>query len=196
MAPRQVFPQCAALISLSAIGLLLGIVPLILHAKNRNVPAACLMGWFVLLNLFNIINASIWPNDDIETWWNGHGLCDIEVKLMTASYVAIPGTLVCIFRSLALVLDTRRATLVPSKQQRWRNHLMEILFCVVVPVVAMADNIVYQAKRYYIFGISGCVNNFDGSYMSVILGYMWPLIVCLIAAFYCGTSIQPKFESN
>jgi pheromone a factor receptor len=139
------------------------------------------------LNLFNVVNALIWPNDDIDSWWSGVGLCDLEVKIMIASYVAVPGNLLCIFRNLASVLDTRRATLVPSKQQRWRNHFIDILFCIVVPVMAMITHIIYQKSRYVLWGISGCVNSFDESWVSFVLSFMWPPIICFIAGYYCGT---------
>ncbi|KAI9372530.1 pheromone A receptor-domain-containing protein [Aspergillus egyptiacus] len=141
--------------------------------------------WFLVLNLFNIVNAFIWPTDDIANWWDGAGLCDVEVKILTSSYVALPGTLVCLFRSLAYVLDTRRTTLVPSKRQRWRNRAVEILFCVVIPVVAAATHIVYQMNRYFIFAIAGCVATHDESWVSLVLGYMWPLVLCCIASYYC-----------
>lgn len=196
MASTGIYPQAVVIPILSLVSLLIGIVPLFLHAKNRNYPAACLISWFCILNLFNIINAFIWPGDNIETWWSGEGLCDVEVKLMTASYVAVPGTLVCIFRSLACVLDTRSATVVPSKEQRWRSRFMLILFCAVVPVIAMITNIVYQARRYYLFGIAGCVNDYDQSFMSFLLAWIWPLVICLIAAWYCGMWLTRLLDQN
>lgn len=196
MASTGIYPQAVVIPLLSLISLLIGIVPLFLHAKNRNYPASCLICWFSILNLFNIINAFIWPHDNIETWWSGVGLCDVEVKLMTASYVAVPGTLVCIFRGLSCVLDTRSATVVPSRQQRWRSRFMLILFCAVVPVIAMITNIVYQARRYYLFGIAGCVNNYDQSFMSFVLAWIWPLVICLIAAWYCGMWFTHLLDQN
>ena len=63
---------------------------------------------------------------------------------------------------------------------------MEILFCVAVPVIAMITQVAYQANRYMIFAISGCVNSFDESWVSVFLGFIWPPIICFIAAYYCG----------
>ncbi|KAL3469258.1 pheromone A receptor-domain-containing protein [Aspergillus californicus] len=174
------------LLTLSFIAIFLLLPPLALHWKNRNVPAACLISWFLVLNLFNILNGFIWPTDDIANWWDGKGLCDVEVKILTSSYVAVPGNLVCIFRSLACVLDTRRTTLVPSKRQRWRNRAMELLFCVFVPVVAAATHIVYQQNRYIIFAIAGCAASHDGSWVSFVLGYIWPLVLCFIASYYCG----------
>ncbi|KAL4900182.1 hypothetical protein BDW74DRAFT_102792 [Aspergillus multicolor] len=160
--------------------------PLLLHWKNRNFPAVILMAWLIVVNAFSVVNAFNWPTDDTENWWDGAGLCDIEVKLLIASYVAIPGSLVCIFRSLACVLDTSRATLVPSKRQRWMNRFMEVLFCIIVPVVAAAMHLVYQGNRYFIFAVSGCTTSLDESWVSLALGYIWPLVVCFIASFYCG----------
>lgn len=193
--PTKIHPQAVVIPLLSIISIIIVIVPLILHAQNRNFPAASILCWFILLNIFNIINAFIWPNDDVESWWDGAGLCDIEAKIMIASYVAVPGSLLCVFRSLARVLDTRCAILVPSKAQRWRNRSMSILFCVVVPVVAMADHIVYQKSRYMIFSISGCINDFDESPMSFALSFIWPPVICVIASYYCGkSSFYPRLN--
>lgn len=179
------YPLAVAIPILSFVAIALCIPPLILHTKNRNFPAASLICWSLVLNLFNIINALLWPTDDVDSWWDGTGLCDVEVKIMVAGYVAVPGTIMCIFRSLAIVLDTNRATLVPTKTQRLRNHLMNTLFCVIVPVIAMITHYVWQRSRYYLYAISGCVNNFDESWVSFVLAYMWPPIICLIAGYYC-----------
>lgn len=184
--PTKIYPEAVVIPLLSIISIIVVVVPLTLHAKNKNVPASCILCWFILLNIFNIINAFIWPNDHVESWWDGAGLCDIEAKIMIASYVAVPGSLLCVFRNLARVLDTRCATLVPSRAQRWRNRSMSVLFCVVVPVISMADHIVYQKSRYIIFSISGCVNDFDESPMSFALAFIWPPVICVIASYYCG----------
>ncbi|KAG0156000.1 hypothetical protein PDIDSM_3176 [Penicillium digitatum] len=182
---HQRHPQAVVLPILSSVSIALAIPALILHGKNRNFPASSLICWSILLNLFNIINSLIWPTDDVASWWDGAGLCDIEVKFMAAGYLGVPGSLACIFRSLAIVLDTDRATLVPSKGQRWRNRFMEILFCIAVPVIAMITQIIWQKSRYFLFSISGCVNNFDESWVSLVFAWIWPPIICLIAAYYC-----------
>ncbi|PWY69230.1 a-pheromone receptor PreA [Aspergillus eucalypticola CBS 122712] len=167
------------------VSVLLSIIPLVLHCKNRNVAASSLILWYILLNIFNIINALIWPTDDIDSWWDGKGLCDIEVKVMIASYVAIPGTLVCIFRTLAQVLDTSRANLVPTQSQRWWNHAVVLSFCAIAPVVAMLTHYVYQSNRYILYAIAGCLNNYDRSWVTLVLAWIWPLVICLIAGYYC-----------
>ena len=184
-APR--YPEAILVPVLSSISMLLSIVPLVLHWKNRNFPASSLICWYLVLNLFNIVNALIWPTDDVDSWWNGNGLCDVEAKIMIGSYIAIPGTLACIFRNLAQVLDTSRANLVPTKSQRWWNRVMVLLFCVIAPVIAMLTHYIYQGGRYFLFAIAGCLNSYDQSWVTLALAWIWPLIICLIAAYYCGT---------
>ncbi|KKK21981.1 hypothetical protein ARAM_006579 [Aspergillus rambellii] len=185
-APVLPYPQAVAIQTLSAIAILISLPPLVLHWKNRNFPAASLICWFLVLDLFNITNAFIWPGDDIENWWDGEGLCDVEVKILTGAYAAIPGTLVCIFRNLAAVLDTRRATLVPTKRQRRQSHGIELMFCLGIPLITALLHMVYQGNRYFIFAISGCVTGLDESWVSLALGYIWPLVICLIGNYYCG----------
>lgn len=184
----KLYPLAVILPLLSLLSCLLAIPPLILHAKNRNLPAAALVSWSLILNIFNIVNAFLWPTDDFTSRWSGGGLCDVEVKFMAAGYVAVPGTLLCIFRGLATVLDTNNAILVPSKTQRWRNRLMEYLFCAIVPILAMVAHVFWQKNRYMIFAISGCVNNFDESWVSLVLEWIWPPSLCLGASYYCCKS--------
>jgi pheromone a factor receptor len=64
---------------------------------------------------------------------------------------------------------------------------MELSFCVVIPIIASITHIIYQGNRYFIFAGSGCIYSLDQSWVSLVLGYMWPLVVCFIASYYCGT---------
>lgn len=184
------YPLAVILPTISFVELAICVPPLILHAKNRNFPATSFICWSMLLNLFNIINALTWPTDDIESWWDGTGLCDVEVKIMVAGYVAVPGSILCIFRGLAHVMDTSRATLVPSKTQRWRNWVFDLVFCAIIPTIAMLLHYVWQKSRYLLFAISGCVNDFDESWPSMVLANMWPLPICLGAGYYCCESLS------
>ncbi|KAJ5222001.1 uncharacterized protein N7469_010888 [Penicillium citrinum] len=179
------YPLAVALPVLSAFSIAVSITPLILHAKNRNISTTTLIAWYIILNTFNIINSLVWPTDDLESAWDGTGLCDVEVKLIVGGYFAVPGTLVGIFRGLAIVLDTSRATLVPSRKQRWRNRIMDIVFCFMLPSLAMVLHIIWQKDRYLLYAISGCVVDLDESWASFVLCFIWPPVICLIAAFYC-----------
>jgi pheromone a factor receptor len=160
--------------------------PLVTHLESRNLAAAVLVFWITLDNTFNFINPLIWPTDELKTRWSGVGLCDIEVKLNLASSAAIPGALICIFRQLALIMDTNNATLVPSRGQRRRRLAFELFFCFICPLYMIVIHFVVQPFRYYIFAISGCVPSFDSSWPGILLIFIPPLVLCAVAAGFCG----------
>ncbi|KAI4199122.1 MAG: hypothetical protein LQ350_004812 [Teloschistes chrysophthalmus] len=104
--------------TLVLITLFLDLPPFVWHIKNRNLAASNLIAWTILFNLFSFVNALVWPTDDIPNWFHGFVLCDIEAKLQLAATFGISGSLACIMRSLAKVLDTKRTVLSLTKRQR------------------------------------------------------------------------------
>ncbi|MCJ1257940.1 a-factor receptor [Lignoscripta atroalba] len=185
----ELSPVAIAVPLLSFMTLVLNVPPFIWHVKNRNLPATCLVFWVVISNLFNFINALIWPTDDVTNWWHGAVLCDIEVKLTNAATLGLTGSVACIMRSLAMALDTKRTVLMHSRAQRRRQLAFEMIFCFGLPVYMIIIHYVVQPSRYYIFAIAGCTPSFDNSWPSVVLVYIWPPIFCLVDAYYCGLVI-------
>lgn len=90
----------------------------------------------------------------------------------------------CIFRQLAIILDTDRSFLVPSSAQRLRKRVFEIGLCVGVPVYVMIAHHVVQISRYHIYSIGGCRPSFDNSWVGYVLIFVWPLILCSAATAY------------
>lgn len=171
---------------LAALACILYISPLVLHITSRHFAASVLMISFIVPNVFNFINPLIWPTNSPQNWWNGHGVCDIEVKLQLGCAAANVGSVACIFRQLAIILNTDRTTLVPSSAQRMRKQIFEIGLCVGVPAYLMIAHYFVQTSRYYIFPVEGCRPSFDNSWVSIALVFVWPLILCLIATLYGG----------
>ncbi len=179
-------PAAIAVPILSFITLVLCLPPFVWHVKNRNIAASSLVFWILLNNIFNFINALIWPTDDITSWWNGAVLCDIEVKLMTAAAVGLNGSMACVVRNLAQVMDTKRTVLEPSRARRRRETALNVLFCFGCPIYLMAIHYIVQPNRYYLFAISGCTTSYDNSWPSIVLIFIWPPILCILAAYYGG----------
>ena len=75
------YPVAVILGFLATSVLLLGIPPLFWHIRNHNAAAGSLVAWVLLDNLITTLDIIIWPTDDIQHWYNGVGLCDIEVKI-------------------------------------------------------------------------------------------------------------------
>jgi pheromone a factor receptor len=180
------YPSAVVLPVFSALTVVLDLPPLIWHCKNRNLAASSLVFWIILLNLFNVVNAIIWPTDNVEAWWNGVGLCDVEAKLYVGAWVALTGAIASIMRSLARIMDTDNQVLIPSKGQRRRQLALDLLLCVGAPVLVMALHYITQFNRYYVFAIAGCVPGFDNSWPTTLLVFMWPPILTLLASFYAG----------
>ncbi|EGD89464.1 hypothetical protein H112_03088 [Trichophyton rubrum D6] len=186
--------QAVVLCTVAFMSFLVCIPPLIWHCRNGNFPASCLIMWILTQNLFNFINPLIWPDDDFSSRWMGYGYCDIQSKLITGAGVGIAGPLVCIFRSLAKVLDTERTTLVPTKGDRRWNITFDVIYCVVIPVVIMVLHFIIQDSRYYIYSIVGCMPAYHSSWVSFVVGYIWPPIILIIACFYCGIVLYRLFK--
>ena len=177
-------PGAVILVLLSFFSLVLCLPPFIWHIKNRNLAAASMVFWILLVNIFNIINPLIWSNDNIYTWWYGEGYCDVEVKLDIMATMGLVGALVCIFRSLAAALDTDRTRLFQTAPQRHRQIIIEVLYCFGLPLAIAAIHFIVQPNRYYIYAIAGCVPSYSDSWLSILLAYIWPPLICLVAGYH------------
>ncbi|KAF1957520.1 STE3-domain-containing protein [Byssothecium circinans] len=192
-----VYPTYASAVFLPVIAFpatLLCVPPMIWHFKQRNVAAGSLMLWLTLINFFNAINPLIWPRDNVMEWWNGEGLCDIQVRIQVGAVVAFTSCSGVIARRLANVMDTRNITVAPSKRSRIVEKVLEIVCCWVIPLLIMIIYYVIQRVRYFIFAISGCVAAYDPSWPSVVLVWMWGPISTIIASYFAGLLIYRLYR--
>ena len=172
------------LVILSLFAGLLCLPTLAWYIKHRNKPAALMVAWIVLFNMANVINALIWPNDNMDSWPLGVGYCDLHVKLDLAGQMGILGALTCVMRGLAEALDGRTVRLAPSPSQRLRKAFIETFFCAVLPVYIMVAHFVVQPNRYYILAIAGCTPSFSDTWLSFLLVHCLPPAVCVVAAWH------------
>ncbi|TKA79987.1 hypothetical protein B0A55_02091 [Friedmanniomyces simplex] len=184
MTTTSPYPAAIALASMSLLVILLLLSPMCWHLRNRNIGATFLVAWTILINLQSFINALLWPNDDIAHWYNGSGLCDVEVKLQIAFSVAAPAALAAVLRALANAIDTSRATLVKSKAQRIRDYAIDFSFCLGFPALQMLFHYIDQPTRYLLFGIAGCVASVSKTWVTVLLMDIPPLLWTLVDAYY------------
>ena len=175
-----------AVIVLALINVVVDTPPLIWHIRNRNVAAAGLVYWILQANLMNFINAIIWPTDDIHSWFQGRILCDIETKLIPASYVGVVGSLVGIMRNLAGILNTEKTVIAPTRAQRQRQLVLDVFLSFGFPCIIMALHYVVQPFRFAIRTTMGCYPPYDLSWPSVVMVLMWPAILAAVVVYYCG----------
>ena len=143
----QVYAVAIVLALFSLLLTLLILPPMFWHFRNRNIGATVLVGWIIILLLFTFVNAILWGSDDISSWYNGIGLCDVEVKIQLASQVAVPASFACIMRALAAVMDTERSTVIQTKAQRRRTYLIDLSWCVGFPLLQMVFQVLAKDIR-------------------------------------------------
>jgi pheromone a factor receptor len=171
---------------LSFFAIILEIAPFFWHLRNRNFGACWLIGWLFICQLFYFVNPMVWPRDDINNWWDGSGLCDIEARLFLASTIGIPGSTTCIIRRLARIMDTNKGVVVPSAAQRSLDTALDVLLCTGLPVLLMVVYYVVQPIRYFIYTTTGCDWALQRSWPSILLVSIWPLILAVINAGLAG----------
>ena len=184
---NEVFPVTPAAVALPTLALVILLIDtpaFVWYIKARNLAASSLVFWILIANLMNFINPLIWPTDNVEDWWYGYGLCDIEAKLQIALWLGVVGSIVCIMRDLAHVLDTDSTTLSSSPAHRGRQIAITTLFCFGGPAYAVAVHFIVQPSRYFIFAISGCTASFVNSWPKLLLIFIWPPVLCVVAVYY------------
>ncbi len=192
-APIYPIHPSAVLFSLLAFpSWILCVAPIICHFSKPNIAAGSLVLWITLNNFFDSINPMIWSRDNIEEWWDGKIWCDIQVRIQVASTVSIAACTVMIVRKLAKVMDTRNITMSTGNTEI-KENILEIMWCWAYPMVMIIVYYVVQPGRYMLIGIVGCISEFDESWPSMVLSFMWAPITMLVAACYaskCSTSNQ------
>ncbi|KAK3673644.1 a-factor receptor [Recurvomyces mirabilis] len=179
------YPLATALAVLSFLVSITLLSPAYSHYRNKNLGALTLVLWTIVFNLRIFTNALIWPNDNIATWFDGHGLCDVEVSLQAAWTVAAPAALASLLRGLAHAMDTNRVSLGgKTKAQLLRERAIDGMLCLGFPALHMLILYIVQARRYAIFGIMGCVPDISTTYLTVAIYWLPPVLWTILDAYY------------
>jgi len=177
------------------------IQPLVWQISHNNIASAFLISWIMLRNLFNIINASIWPSlESLIGGYDGVGLCDIEVKLKVAMDIALFGCTAAILRNLANILDTTRTSnlLSLSKRQRIIDQTVTWTLCAGIPVISAALHYLVQTSRYLLMAVSGCQYTYAQSWLTLVIFHLPRTLIAILGIYYAGQScrytlIMPKY---
>jgi pheromone a factor receptor len=170
----------------SAIMLVLDLPPLIWHLRHGNVGASALILWLAVSLAMNAVNGAVWPRDNALEWFNGHGLCDVEVRLRAGAPVGVSAALAVILRRLAAVLDTNRAVVTQGRGVRRRQNAVDCLLCFGAPLLLMLVYYVVQSQRFDIFAITGCSYQLDGSWPTIALVLIWPPVLSVFSCYYAS----------
>lgn len=162
----------------------LGVCPFIIQTKARNLPAATLIGGFILANTFNFLNALLWPTNIGKDSYNGVGLCDVEAKLYMGITACVSGATASIFRQLAHTVDSSRIGNSESDRQLLCTRVFYVSTCIAFPVYLMAVHYVVQPDRYILRPVYGCTTSIYPGWVAILVWGMWPVIMYVMATGY------------
>ncbi|KAI1842793.1 hypothetical protein JX266_010969 [Neoarthrinium moseri] len=155
-------------VSLAIIGTALLWVPFRLLVQNREFVATVLVVDVAIINLFTIINASLWPNDHWDDWWDGQGLCDLEVYVTVPLHTLYAACIFAIMRNLAHRLRLRRMGELTKREKR-RETVLQAVILFTVPAIQLVCMWFVQTQRYLIGGVLGCFASYDDDVLKIIV---------------------------
>jgi Pheromone A receptor len=142
-----------------------------------------------LLCLQYIVNAIIWPTQNINNWWNGTGLCDIQAALKYPVTQALAISLWRFMSTLASVVSERQFEL--SHAEKRRRFLTEALWCWLLPVVQIFLSYLIRKGRYTILPVIGCEDLLDDSWLKFLIITIWCPIAMLLTSYSASQFFHP-----
>ncbi|KAH7038218.1 GPCR fungal pheromone mating factor [Microdochium trichocladiopsis] len=166
-------------ILLAFLGTTLCYVPLRLLLRNKQYAAVSLILTIGVMNSFTVLNSSIWPNDQYENWWSGHGLCDIEVYVAAPTQTAYAASIFAIMRRLTSQIKLNNVTTVDSQSQARKRLVEELGIILAVPAFQLLFTHFDLAQRYIIGTLVGCSAVYDRSWPKALVFDTPPAVFAL-----------------
>jgi Pheromone A receptor len=204
------YPELSALGIIAAI---LVLIPLPRQIRARNVAIIAMIFWCFEHCLVSGVNAIVWAgnvNDSAPAWCEiSEVFCDIFnhraliQDIRSATYlrdgagIGLPAATLCICKYLEFISSGRPVSLYK------RRTYFEVFMCIVLPCIWMflcelssftscsnfsnsccCSVYCFQSARYYIIEDFGCISGFWTSYASIIILFVPPLGLTVVALVY------------
>jgi len=158
-----------------------------------NVGTHLLVVWVGLRCLMSGINSIIWSHNTVN-WapvW-----CDISIKFEIGVSIAIPATILCINRRLYLLASP--TTIIPSKADKNRELIIDLVIGIGLPIIVMALTFLVQISRFTILEDYGCsaTLSYLPTWVFLVTVTIPPIILELIAGVYGCLSIRAFYKRS
>ncbi|KAF2968617.1 hypothetical protein GQX73_g4984 [Xylaria multiplex] len=171
-----------ARVILAFAGILLCWVPVRLLSCNGEFAAVVFIADVAIMNLFTILNSIIWHDDDWNTWWDGTGLCDVEVYLSGPLQTIYAASIFAVMYHLAQQVKVTRAG--QDRSQITRRNLIQAAIIFPIPLVQLLFTYFDLAQRYIIGTLIGCSAVYDSSWPKALVYDAPPAIFAILAVPY------------
>lgn len=172
-------------IVLAILGNLVCLAPLRLLWRNSELAAVIFIVNVELRNLQTVVFALIWPNDDVDNWWPGYGLCDGSAYFQNFTIALFATCMLAITRNLAHQVGLMRAHPLTVKEKRRRN-IVQALIMFPLPIIQLAFTWFVTAQRYAIAPLVGCTWVAYSAWPFLVFFVLAPVIVSLMTVGYAS----------
>lgn len=160
-------------------------IPARLLWRNGEFAGTVLCVTLMMINFLTVINALIWHDDNVASWYAGYGWCDIQSYLQFPLHSAFNISLFEIMRGLAYKVALNR-TVSPTTRERRRQHLVSALVIFTVPVIQTILTYFVILGRYNVSALLGCVTLYFPSWIYLIFYILPTPLFAVAAAFMAG----------
>lgn len=155
-------------------------VPARLLWRAGEFAGSVLCTTILIMNFMIVVNALIWHNDDVASWYAGYGWCDLQVYISYSLHSAFNISLFEIMRGLASKVALNRA-MAPTARERHRQRIISALFIFTVPIIQVILTYFVISSRYNVATLSGCGGTYFPSWIYLVF-YIIPTPAFAVAA--------------
>ncbi|KAK0623090.1 pheromone A receptor-domain-containing protein [Immersiella caudata] len=167
-------------------------VPARLLWRNGEFAATVFCVAVLTRNTGYIINALIWRDDNVATWYDGKGWCDLQVYINFASDTAFNTCLFEIMRSLCSIVGLDRVASMTSRE-RFRQQIISAAVIFTIPVVQVALSCFLMLRRYNISTLVGCTTIYHFDWVFFVF-YVLPTPAFVVLAAILAVVVFIRFR--
>ncbi|KAI1312040.1 GPCR fungal pheromone mating factor [Xylaria venustula] len=166
----------------ASLGILLCWVPLRFLLRNGEFAVVVLIIDVTIMNIFTILNSIIWHDDNWSTWWDGTGLCDIEVYLSGPLQTIYAASIFTVMYHLAQ--QVKVTGVGRDRRLKIRRNFIQAAIIFPVPVVQLLFTYFDLAQRYIIGTLVGCSAVYDSSWPKTLVFDAPPAVFAVLSVPY------------
>lgn len=137
------------------------------------------------MNFYYGINSVVWSNNDINTWFQGYGWCDVQLAMWMPLETINAAAICAVMQNIANQVSLMRASSLTAHEKR-RKHVIQALIIFPVPALQIILYYFTIGMRYNISGILGCQAVFQANWLFLFFFILPCPIFALAAAYFAG----------
>ncbi|KAK3322344.1 pheromone A receptor-domain-containing protein [Apodospora peruviana] len=165
---------------LGFLSIFIAFVPARLLWWNGEFAATVFCITTIISSFFYAVNALIWRDDKIKTWYAGYGWCDVQVYIVFALETCYNICLFEIMRGLASKVALLRIGGLTTRERR-RQHITSALVIFTIPFLQVVLTYFIIHRRYNVSTLAGCTAVYDHDWVFLVF-FVLPSPIFILGA--------------